>query len=131
LARETVTRIVRSEDVNNYVLSLRQQFYSLGSSAITAVQKAMDGGDARLAYQLLTDIGVIPTAQEKVVVGMQPAAAGNDKDAGVKRILEGVVHICLARAKNYGTPMGEIGTALEQAGGKFDVETGSVKIMEK
>jgi hypothetical protein len=116
--------------MNSYVLSLRQQFYSLGSSAITAVQKALDGGDARLAYQLLTDIGVIPTVQEKVVVGTQPAASDDDENAGVKRILEGFVHICIARAKNYGTPMGEIGTALEQAGGKFDTTTGELKLIE-
>jgi hypothetical protein len=47
---------------------------------------------------------------------MQPPAAENDKDAGVKTVMAGLANIVFERAKVYGTPLGRMEEDLEQAG---------------
>lgn len=65
-ARETVTKIVRSDDMRTFVNTLRERFYGFGEHALDAVEYALvEQKDARLGYQLLTDIGVVPSPLER------------------------------------------------------------------
>lgn len=70
--RKTVARIVRSEEVNAYVEKLREQLYGIGADAVNTVRDAVLSGNALLAYKLISDIGVIPTLQERMVMASQP-----------------------------------------------------------
>src|ERR1700722_12453769 len=64
--RQTVTKIVRSEEMLKYVCSLRQRLYGLGEDALHAVENALcEQKDARLGYRLLMDIGVVPHPMER------------------------------------------------------------------
>ena len=68
-SRETVTKIVRSDDMRTFVKTLRERLYGLGGYALDAVEHALaKGKDARLGYQLLTDIGVGPSPLERVPI---------------------------------------------------------------
>jgi hypothetical protein len=65
-ARETVTKIVRSNEMNTYVSTLRERFYGLGADALSAVEHGLrQMRDPRLGYRLLMDIGVVPSPEER------------------------------------------------------------------
>src|SRR5450759_1672230 len=75
-ARQTVTKIVRSDRVQAYVQAMRKRFYGLGIDALAAVQHALQRRkDAHLAYRLLVDIGVVPTAEQRFFFATQAAGA--------------------------------------------------------
>jgi hypothetical protein len=75
-ARQTVTKIVRPEKVQAYVQAMRERFYGLGGDALAAVQQALrHQKDAQLAYRLLMDIGVVPTAEQRFFFATQAAGA--------------------------------------------------------
>jgi hypothetical protein len=75
-ARPTVTKIVRSDEVQAYVQAMRERFYGLGTDALAAVQHALQQQkDAQLAYRLLMDIGVVPTAEQRHLIATQAAGA--------------------------------------------------------
>jgi hypothetical protein len=60
--RATVTKIVRSDEMNGVVQKMREQYYGLGFDALDAMQHALQiQKDGRLGHQLLADIGVVPS----------------------------------------------------------------------
>ena len=68
-ARPTVTKIVRSDEVQAYVQAMRERFYGLGTDALAAVQHALQQQkDPQLAYRLLIDLGVVPTAEQRHLI---------------------------------------------------------------
>jgi hypothetical protein len=71
--RATVTKIVRSDEMQTFVQQMRERFYGLGFDALGAVQHALQiQKDARIGYQILTDIGVVPSADERHAIATQP-----------------------------------------------------------
>jgi len=58
--RETVAKIVRSDEMQDYVRMLREIFFGIGYDSILAVRKAVREGNSEMAYQLLQHIGVVP-----------------------------------------------------------------------
>src|SRR6266852_945196 len=59
--RETVKRLVQSDEVREYVLKLRAEFYGLGSDAVDAVQHQLQvEKNGRLGLEILKCIGVVP-----------------------------------------------------------------------
>jgi len=71
--RATVTKIVRSDQMNVVVLKMRERYYGLGFDALDAAQHSLQvQKDGRLGRQLLTDIGVVPTAEERYAIVTQP-----------------------------------------------------------
>lgn len=65
-ARQTVTKIVRSEDMRKCACELRERLYALGDHALAAVEDGLvQQKDARLGYRLLEDIGAVPSVHEK------------------------------------------------------------------
>jgi hypothetical protein len=70
--RETVTKIVKGEEVGKLVQAMRGEFYGLAYDAIAAVRHALQQQkDGRVGYRLLMDIGVIPLPAEAQVNAMQ------------------------------------------------------------
>jgi hypothetical protein len=72
--RATVTKIVRSDQMNAVVRKLREEYYGLGCDALDAVQHALKvQKDGRLGHQLLANIGVIPSAEERHAMAAEEA----------------------------------------------------------
>jgi hypothetical protein len=68
--RATVTKIVRSKEMNSFVHQMRERLYGLGCDALAAVEYELRvRKNGRLGYQLLADIGVVPSSQEKFEIG--------------------------------------------------------------
>jgi hypothetical protein len=63
--RETVTRIVRGDEIQELVQRMRAEFYGLAFDAIEAVRHTLQQQkDGRVGYRLLMDIGAIPRPEE-------------------------------------------------------------------
>jgi hypothetical protein len=104
--RETVTKIVRSEEVAEYVRNMRERFYGLGETALGAVQRALEQGDARLAYEHLKDIGVVPDREMTNALQRQmEAPTGTAEDQAVEREIQKLAFLTYNRAKTFGQPL--------------------------
>src|SRR5262245_54983840 len=54
-ARETVTKIVKSDEMQEFVQQMRERLYGLGIDALDAVRHGLnEKKDSQLAYRLLT-----------------------------------------------------------------------------
>jgi len=113
--RATVTKIVRSDQMQTFVHEMRERFYGLGFDALGAVQHALQiQKDARIGYQLLTDIGVVPSAEEKHTIATQPmsidrsaltpfqVAMAEDEDGRIGRVAYGCACALEESARHFG-----------------------------
>jgi len=124
--RETVARIVHSDEMNDYVRQMREKFYGLADLAIAAVQHALaEERDAQVGYRILLDTGVIPSPDERQHLQSTPAV--NDPMQGFKDQLARIVGIQLERRHIYGTPFPELDEDIEKAGMKINPETGGLE----
>ena len=78
--RATVTKIVRSEEVAQFVAEQRAKLYGYLDAALSAVFAGLRAGDHEFAYQFLKDFGVVPSETERLAAQVpkqpdQPATA--------------------------------------------------------
>jgi hypothetical protein len=117
-ARQTIVRIVRSEDVQNFVKQMQEELWGLIPAAIGALRHELQTNkNSQLAYQIIRDIGVFPPAR------IQQPSSPYDSDERVKLIIAEFVKIGLERNRIYGTPMPEIEAAAERAGVKIQLRS--------
>jgi hypothetical protein len=113
--RATITKIVRSDEMNAVVQKMRERYYGLGLDALDAVEHTLqvrkDGG---LGRQVLTDIGVIPSAEERYAVASQPdkatltpfeIAVAEDENGQINRVAYGMACAIEESARCFGTPL--------------------------
>lgn len=123
--RGTVAKVVKSDEMHAYVESLREQFYALGDLALETVRRGLEEGDAKLAYQVLIDIGVVPNQAERAeVLAQEPLST---EDARHKELLGKLVDVALQRHHAYGTPIEELDPHLKTIGAKINEETGKLE----
>jgi hypothetical protein len=114
--RATVTKIVRSDEMQSVVQKWRERLYGLGSDCLGAVEYALqERKDARLGYQILTDIGVVPSAEERHAIATQPMnkedleltpfeiAVAEDENGRINQVAYGMACAIEESAKNFGT----------------------------
>jgi hypothetical protein len=94
--RATVTKIVRSDEMNAVVQKMREEYYGLGFDALDTVEHTLrvrKGGG--LGRQVLTDIGVIPSPEQRYAIATQPdraaltpfeIAVAEDEDGQINRV---------------------------------------------
>ncbi len=113
--RATITKIVRSDEMNAVVQKMRERYYGLGFDALDAVQHTLrvrkDGG---LGRQVLTGIGVIPSAEERYAIAIQPdkatltpfeIAVAEDGNGQINRVAFGMACVIEESARCFGTPL--------------------------
>jgi hypothetical protein len=101
-SRETITKIVRSEDVQSYVANLKQQYISLGQLALETFTRALRSSmDGKLAHQVLVDIGVAAT---HVPAETQSQATIYDEEREVQIMMGRLVQAAAERARIYNIP---------------------------
>jgi hypothetical protein len=111
--RATVTKIVRSDEMNAVVQKMRERYYALGFDALEAVQHTLKvRKHGVLGRQVLTDIGVIPSAEERYAITSQPDkatltpfefAVAEDEDGQINRIGYGMACAIEESARCFGT----------------------------
>lgn len=114
--RETVSKIVRGPEMQEYVRAMRERFFGLSLDAIAAVRHSMtQQKDGRLGFNLLASIGVVPTQEEKQLLTAPGPEPESDEDAEVKRIMAGLIEIIIERAKIFGHREPEIEAELKKS----------------
>src|SRR3984885_8216824 len=113
--RATVTKIVRSDEMNTVVQKMRERYYALGFDALDAVQHTLRvRKDGALGRQVLTDIGVIPSSEERYAIASQPdratltpfeIAVAEDENGQINRIAYGMACAIEESARCFGTPL--------------------------
>src|SRR6266852_715520 len=130
--RETVSKIVHGPEMQNLVREMRERLFGLAPDAISAVEHALaEQKDGRLAFQLLSSIGVIPSPEEKALLIVQQTETVTDEDAGVKKIMANFINITIERGKIYGCPMPELEEELKEVSGRINYETGKIEPLKK
>jgi len=116
--RATVTKIVRSDEMQGFVEKMRERFYGLAFDAMNAVEHSLkQQNDARLAYRILSDIGIVPSAGERYSIAAQPPcidkstmtpleqAMAEDKDGRINRVAFGAACVIEESARVFGTEL--------------------------
>jgi len=88
--------------MESYVISMRERFFALADDAITSVQKALQAGDAELGYQLLKDVGIVPSKQAIPIENAEPIS---DQDARVHGIMVKMAAVAIERNRVFQTPL--------------------------
>ena len=116
--RATVTKIVRSDEVQIFVQKMRERFYRLAFDAMDAVEHSLQQqNDARLAYRILTDTGIVPSAEERYSIATQPPsidkstmtplqlAMAENEDGSINRVAYGTACMMEESARVFGTKL--------------------------
>jgi hypothetical protein len=116
--RATVTKIVRSDEMQVFVQKMRERFYGLAFDAMDTVEHSLQQqNDARLAYRMLSDIGIVPSAGERYSIATEPPtidksrmtplelAIAEDEDGRINPVAYGAACVIEESAKNFGTPL--------------------------
>ncbi len=130
--RETISKIVRGPEMHNLVREMRERFFGLASDAISAVEHALvEQQDGRLAFQLLSSIGVIPSAEQKISLAAQQTETVSDDDARVKKIMADLIEVAIERASIFGYREPQLEKDLRKVGGQINYATGKVEPLKK
>ena len=105
--QETVARIVKGPEIQNFVQDLREKCYGLGELAVEALRRGLKNSkDGRLAVELLRSIGVIPSAEEAGVIDRPvQVVASMTEEEEVKAQMFKLVNAAYERAKMFNMPM--------------------------
>jgi hypothetical protein len=121
-SRGAVVRIVRSSEVQNYVLEMREAYYGLAVEALEALRRALRSSkDGKIAHQLLADVEVIPGPDQRP----RPEVAQDDEEKQVQQWTAKLVRMGIARSLAYGG--GQIEEDLEKVGGRLNRKTGKIE----
>jgi hypothetical protein len=116
--RATVTKIVRSNEMQGFVQTMRERFYGLAFDAMNAVEHSLqEQHDARLGYRILADIGIVPSEEERYSIVTQPPsidkstmtplelAMAEGEDGRISRVAYGAACVIEESARVYGTEL--------------------------
>jgi hypothetical protein len=119
LNRRTVTKIVKSQDVQNHVAALRERFYGLGCAALDAVEHALTvQKDARLGFEILKSIGVVPCGQQDMLPANQEPMS--DQDTRVRQIMVKMASIAVERNRVFKTPLPSMDAVEKEIDDEFE-----------
>ena len=90
--------------MQEYVQNMKERFYGLGCAALDAVEHALvEGRDARLGFEILKSIGVVPSVKEGVEPQNQEPMS--DQDARVRGIMVKMASCTIERNRVFKTPL--------------------------
>jgi hypothetical protein len=102
--RATITKVVRSTEMQEYVTNMKERFVGLGSAAMDALEHALIvEKDSRLAHLVLRDIGVIPTIGQEIQPANQEPMG--DEDARVRQTMIKMASVAIERNRVFKTPL--------------------------
>jgi hypothetical protein len=104
--RGTVTRIVKSEQMQTHVQQMRQLYFGLAGAAMESVYRALQqSSDGRLGHEILRNLGVIPNAEELSAIQRQMQQTGpmTEEELVKAEMLKLLTGAC-ERAQMYGHP---------------------------
>lgn len=99
--RETVAKIVRSDEMREHVNHARERLYGLIDIAIKALLHRLEKeNDGQLAYKILVDTSVVPTVAERAQVQKSPES--EDEHLVVARLAATLIKGGIQKNRAYG-----------------------------
>jgi len=120
----TVARIVKEQDVQEYVEDRRARFYGTLEDVLFAVMQYVKNGKdgGLLGYRMLVDAGVIPQKNEKHHSAMEMKKPADphpgSEQARIRMIETAMVEQALARQRFFAEPLPEMDDVEEAIGAK-------------
>jgi hypothetical protein len=101
----TVAKVIRDNParLKEHLEHGRALFYALTTQALETIRRAMEKGDAELAYRLLIDAGVVPKPGETPGLMESESSETPETRAKKKRVAE-LVDQAMERAAEYPLP---------------------------
>ena len=98
----TIARIVKAENMQQYLAQMRERFLGLGEDAVKRVQTAIhcEKEGPWLAYELLKDIGVVPDRAAQ----LQEARVPVSEEDEIRKMAIAFVDDGMRRLKFFGKP---------------------------
>lgn len=107
--RQTVTKIVRSEEMQEFVRQMREEFFGLAGDAVAAIRHTLQQQkDGRLGFQILATIGVIPSEEERLTLRTSEQTSETVEEAAVMKEVEKIAYLTVNRARIFGQPLPHI-----------------------
>ena len=130
-ARETIDRIVKSQDMADFVREMRAKFVGLGEDALAAVTSSVRGGDAPLSYKILEAIGIVPSREETISIATQQLATQTDEEIECEKVMSRLIQATIHRHHVYRTRAPELDEAAEKVGHRINYETERFEPLDK
>jgi hypothetical protein len=106
-ARQTVVRVIRSDEMEAYIRTMRERLYGLGSLAVDTIQRTLQRRkDAQLAYRLLIDIGVVPNLEQRHLITTQTALTA--LNGTYSPAMMALAHALYEKAKLFKLPLPKV-----------------------
>ena len=131
MARETVDRIVESQDMADFVRDMRAKFVGLGEDALAAVTSSVRRGDAQLSYKILEAIGIVPSREETISIATQQLATQTDEEIECEKVMSRLIQATIHRHHVYRTRAPELDEAAEKVGHRINYATERFEPLDK
>ena len=127
--RATISKIVKSPEVAEYIESLREKFYGALEIAMDSLLDELRNPDSKtrgwLAYEMLKDGGVVPNRNQTMESESRtPEPEPESEQAAIKRIAVALVQGAIERHRYFGLPLEEADEAEEALNQKAKGENG-------
>ena len=121
LNRESVGRIVKSEEMEAFTEEIREGWRGLCENAIQSVRRLIAKDDKQMVLRVLESNGII-APQGAALNHNIPTAANPNQDERVKNLRASFADVMMERARVFKTPMPELADIAEENGIKLDFE---------
>ena len=101
----TIAKVLRNNPakLREHLELCRAQFCALAIVALETIRRAMENGDAEIAYRLLVDAGAVPPPGHFPWV-TQPDRPETPETIAKKKFVDELVKMAMEPAKDYGLP---------------------------
>ena len=113
LNRESIGRIVKSEEMEAFTEDIRERWRGLCDSAVESVRRLIAKDDKQMVLRVLESNGILPP-QGAALNHNVPTAANPNQDDRVKNLRACFADVMMERAKVFRTPFPELAEIAEQ-----------------
>jgi hypothetical protein len=123
LNRESVGRIVKSEEMEQFTEEIRERWRGLCDEAIQSVRRLIAQDDKQTVYRVLESNGIV-APQGAALNHIQPAAKPSQDDR-MKTLRACFADVMMERAKVFKTPFPELADIAKESNIQLDFELNS------
>jgi hypothetical protein len=119
LNRESVARIVKSAEMEQFTEEIRERWRGLCDDAVESVRRLIANDDRQTVFRVLESNGIIPPQGAVLNHNIQAAAKPN-QDARMNTLRACFADVMMERARVFKTPFPELAEIAEQQNIKLD-----------
>ena len=130
LNRESVGRIVKSAEMEQFTEEIRERWRGLCDSAVESVRRLIAQDDRQTVFRVLESNGIIAPQGQAQNISVQ-AAAKPTGDERVKELMAAFAGVAIERARVFKTPMPELNEIANERGIKLDFPLNAPEVAEE